>query len=121
MDRFELKMFFHDVLILSYNDLKPGWGNPCSHLLQTFCLRKGPFLDGIIGDYTGNSHEYRLNNAGVKMYWEVWRHDDRAEFRCSIGGDQAKEYPLFIEQVRSLIKKYGFSKHRGISKWKDLR
>lgn len=121
MDKFALKSFFWEMLELSYNDLKTGWGNPCSRLLEVMCMRQGPFLDSIIGDYTGHSHEFRLNNAGVKMHWEIWRHGDHAEFRCSISGDQAIEYPLFIEQVKSLIKKHGYSKRYGINKWKNLR
>lgn len=113
MDIFTIKLFFHELLELSYNDLRPGWGNPCSHLLESMCVRQKPFLDKIEGDYTNNSHEYRLNNAGLKMYWEVRKddgiHQDR-RFVCSIGGDQAKEYPFFVVQARDLIKKYKFNK-----------
>lgn len=112
MDRFELKQFFNEMLELSYNDLRPGWGNPCSHLLQSMCIRQGPFLDKIMGDFTGDSHEYRLNNAGLKMYWEVRRTRGAKfdGFKCSVGGDQAKEYPMFVAQVNNLIKKYQFNK-----------
>jgi hypothetical protein len=113
MDVFELKQFFHGLLELSYNDLRPGWGNPCSHLLETMCIRQLPFIDKIRGDYTGDSHEFRLNNAGLKMYWEVRRYKGAKfdEFKVSIGGDQAKEYPFFVVQARDLIKKHGFNKY----------
>ena len=113
MDMFNVKQFFHELLQLSYNDLKPGWGNPCSHLLEVMITRQAPFLEKIEGDYTEHSNEFRLNSAGVKMYWEVRRHRGAKfdEFKVSIGGDQAKEYPLFIHQARSLIKKYGYNKY----------
>jgi hypothetical protein len=113
MDEFTIKQFFNEVLELSYNDLRPGWGNPCEHLLQVMCIRQQPFMDQIMGDYTGDSHEFRLNNAGLKMYWEVRRTNgsDFDQFKVSVGGDQAKEYPFFVVQVRALIMKYGFNKY----------
>ena len=117
MDAFRLKLFFNELLKLSYNDIKPGWGNPCSHLLDDMCMRQEPFLDRIMNDYTGDSHEYRLDNAGVKLYWHM-RKDDRyartsamseRRFRCRIGGDLLREYPMFGAQVRSLILQYNFN------------
>ena len=113
MDMYKIKSFFHELLELSYTDLKPGWGNPCSHLLESMCMYQKPFLAKIEGDYTNHSHEYRLNNAGVKMYWEVRRTKGAEfdEFKCSIGGDQAREYLMFIAQGRRLIEKYGFNKY----------
>ena len=113
MDMFTVKLFFHELLELSYNDLRPGWGNPCSHLLESLIVRHQPFLDKIEGDHTNHSHEFRLNNAGLKMYWEVRRHTGAEfdEFKVSIGGDQAREYPIFVTQARALIMKYGFNKY----------
>ena len=108
MDRFLLKSFFHELLELSYNDLKPGWGNPCSRLLETICMRQEPFLDKIERDFTNNRHEMRLNNAGVKMNWRVDK--ETHKFTCNIAGDQAKEYPFFVAQARLLIKKYQFNR-----------
>ena len=112
MDMFTIKLFFHELLELSYNDLRPGWGNPCSHLLESLIVRQKPFLDKIEGDYTNDSHEFRLNNAGLKLYWHVNRETGAKfdGFRCSIGGDQAKEYPFFVVQARALIMKYQFNK-----------
>jgi hypothetical protein len=31
-------------------------------------------------------------------------------FKCSIGGDQAKDYPEFVIAAKGLIKQYGFNK-----------
>jgi len=111
MDEFTLKNFFWQLLELSYNDLKPGWGNPCSYLLERICLRQEPFLKKIIGDFTFMSHEIRLNGAGLKLWWSV-ENDDRGtrKFTCHVGGDQAKEYPLFVEQANMLIKRYQFNR-----------
>jgi len=111
MDMFKIKHFFFDLLELSYIDLKPGWGNPCSYLLERLILHQEPFLNKITGDYTGHSHEMRLNGAGLKLYWEVRRRDGKVEFKVSIGGDQAKEYRFFIVHARRLIKKYGYNKY----------
>ncbi len=115
MDMFVLKQFFHELLELSYNDLRTGWGNPCSHLLEDMIIRQKPFLDKIDGDYSGESHEYRLNNAGLKMHWVMRKEDTHAGearmFKCTISGDQAREYPMFVAQARALILKYQFNKH----------
>ena len=117
MDKFLLKQFFLDMLNLSYNEVRPGWGNPCSYLLERLMLRQEPFLNKIMGDYTGHSHEMRLNGAGLKLWWEVIRNDPdnirpgfEWAFKCRIGGDQAKEYPFFVAQVEKLIKKYQFNR-----------
>ena len=124
MDMFQIKSFFHELLELSYNDLRSGWGNPCNHLLEVMCIRQEPFLKKIEGDHTGDSHEFRLNNAGLKMNWVVRKEGtpngpDRI-FKCTISGDQAKEYPFFVSQARALILKYGFNKHpRRIRRWRN--
>jgi hypothetical protein len=115
MDEFMLKQFFHEMLTLSYNDLRAGWGNPCSHLLEDVAIRQKPFLNKIMGDYSGDSHEYRLNDAGLKMHWEMRKVNTYAGeermFKCHVSGDQAKEYPMFVAQVNGLILKYQFNKH----------
>jgi hypothetical protein len=108
MDKFRLKLFFLELLELSYQDIRPGWGNPCSQLLNKMIMYQDPFLDKIIGDYTNNSNELRLNGAGLKMYWEVDK--ETRQFKCSISGDQAKEYPMFVARARQVIKQYGFNK-----------
>lgn len=112
METFELKGFFLELLELSYTDLRPGWGNPCSELLKKMCLRQEPWLRRIEGDYTGDSHEVRLNGAGLKMHWRVVKSDSTGErtFKCHISGDQVREYPMFVAQARRLIEKYGYNR-----------
>jgi hypothetical protein len=120
MEMFRIKSFFHEMLELSYTDLRSGWGNPCCHLLESMCMYQESFLKKIEGDYTNHSHEYRLNNAGLKMYWTVRRDNRYARtsamsgdrtFKCTISGDQAKEYPMFVAKATLLINKYKFNKH----------
>ena len=112
MDKFTLKNFFWEMMQLSYFDIRAGWGNPCSYLLERMMLRQDTFLDKIIGDHTNMSHEMRLNGAGLKLWWSMEKEDDcvRRKFTCHVGGDQAREYPIFVAQVRNLIKKYKFNR-----------
>jgi len=115
MDAFMLKQFFLEMLNLSYENIRPGWGNPCSYLLEKLILRQEPFLDKIMGDYTNHSQELRLNGAGLKLWWSVERDPSRlkgedAKFTCHIGGDQAREYPFFVVGVEKLILKYKFNR-----------
>ncbi len=114
MDMFKIKTFFHELLKLSYIDIRSGWGNPCSHLLEDMCIRQETFLKKIEGDYTSNSHEYRLNNAGLKMHWSMRRsgtyHGSDREFKLTISGDQVREYPMFVAKARRLIEEYKFNR-----------
>jgi hypothetical protein len=110
METFLLKQFFLDMLNLSYEAVRPGWGNPCSYLLERLMLRQEPFLNKIVGDYTNSSHEMRLNGAGLKLWWTVHREGVDARFTCHIGGDQAREYPFFVDRVEKLILKYKFNR-----------
>lgn len=111
MDEFTLKNFFWQLLELSYNNLRHGWGNPCSYLLERMCIRQEPFINKIVRDFTNMSHEMRLNGAGLKLWWSVEKDDnDNRKFTCHIGGDQAKEYPMFVAQADQLIKKYNFNR-----------
>ena len=108
MDKFRLKLFFLELLELSYQDIKPGWGNPCSELLKKMVMYQDKFLDEIIGDYTDDSHEFRLNGAGLKMNWRVDK--ETRTFKCNISGDQVNDYPFFVAKARMAIKSYRFNK-----------
>lgn len=109
MDKFRLKLFFLELLELSYQNIRPGWGNPCSELLKKMCVYQDSWLNKIAGDYTNNSHEFRLNGAGLKMYWKVDK--ETRQFKCSISGDQAREYPFFVAAANQKIKWFGFNKN----------
>jgi len=109
MDKWKLRMFFYELIKLGI-DLpgRPGFGSPISWLLEQMCMYQDKLLSIIIGDFTGDSHECRLNNAGLKMYWRVDRVNDR--FTCRISGDQAKDYIGFVVAGEKLIKKYNYNK-----------
>ena len=125
-ESYNLLYFFNELIKIGLRyPGRPGWGNPCSHLIEALVLTREKFVDRICNDYTRSSHEFRLNGAGLKMYWEVRREnkmltkspDDHqgpiqiSKFVCSIAGDQAKEYPEFVEAARKFIKQ------RGCAKW----
>jgi len=111
MDKWRLMHFFYELIKLGIK--MPGnIGSPISKLLEDMCTRQDAFLQRIAGDYTNHNHEYRLNNAGPKMYWHVEKSekDGWRRFKCSIGGDQAKDYPGFVAAANRLIKDYSFNK-----------
>jgi hypothetical protein len=112
MDQWKLRRFFCELINLMYlYPGRPGFGSPVSWLIEQMCVYQDKFLGRICGDYTGDSHECRLNNAGLKMYWHVERQNgDWRGFKCSIGGDQAADYPEFVIAAKGLIKQYGFNK-----------
>lgn len=125
-DVFSLKLFFHEVLELGIRDLREtrsNMGFACKQLLDDMCIRQQPFLDRIMNDYSEDSHEYRLNQAGLKMYWKVVKLDsgDR-KFVCSIGGDQAKNYPWFVPAFNMLLRKHNCCKitFRNNMRWKNI-
>ena len=113
MDRWRLLGFFHDLIKLGIDmPGRPGFGSPISWLLEQMCVRQEKFISRILGDYTGESNECRLNNAGLKMHWRVDRHvNERGEFKVYIAGDQRNDYAGFYVAAKKLIEHYGY-KHR---------
>jgi hypothetical protein len=132
-DKFELKLFFEELLNLAIEDVRRhegrNMGFACDKLLSDIIIRHDPFLDRILNDYSEDSHEYRLNNAGLKMYWTM-KKDNNGErfFLCTIGGDQAKDYDWFVNAARMLLRSRGCCKHRyrethnltKVIKWKNI-
>ncbi len=124
MDDYKLKMFFCKLIGLMYTfPGRPGFGNPVSWLTEQMCMYQDKFLKRIVGDFTGDSHECRLNNAGLKMYWSVDRSNSEfPRFICRIGGDQAKYYPEFVEAANDLAHEYDFCKKDDrIRRWRNLK
>lgn len=113
MDKYRLLGFFHDLIKLGIAmPGRPGFGSPISWLLEQMCVRQEKFISRILGDYTGESTEWRLNNAGLKMHWYVDRRTkERGEFKVYISGDQRNDYAGFYVAAKVLIKKYGYN-HR---------
>jgi len=97
-DKYRLRDLFLTMIQIGVaHPGRPGFGWPCSQLLEAMLMRQDKFLDRIAGDYTGDCHEYRLNGAGLKMIWDVDKETGR--FYCSVSGDQRKDYPEFAEAI----------------------
>ena len=101
-----LKFFFKDVITMAFRTpLKPGWQGVVDGLVEQVTLYPLQFIDKILYTEPNYSNEFRLNNAGLKMYWRVRKN---GRLIINIGGDQENEYPEFVEKFRELVKRYGF-------------
>jgi hypothetical protein len=105
-DEFKLQYFFAQLLKLACRYADPKYGNPCIGLVEQVCMYHNQFISRILGDRTKESHEFRLNEAGLKMYWRM----EQRCFKCHIGGDQTDLYPAFMERVPKLLKEFGFER-----------
>ena len=77
-----------------------GWACPVSHLIDMIML-KG--LEKIAEDIASDPcKEIRLNGAGLKLYTRSYK----CIITVSIGGDQANQYPDFVDAARKLISTY---------------
>ena len=103
--KFALRMFFGEIIRLSHTrdmlvEAISGGGYPLGKLVNNL-VGNNTLIDKITNDYTGESHEFRLNEAGFKMYWRIDREFDVLKIR--IGGDQADCYPLLAAKIRRLL------------------
>jgi hypothetical protein len=119
MDNYMLRSFFYEMIKLGIDmPGRPGFGSPISWLLEQMCVHQDKLIDRICGDYTRDGQEWRINTAGLKLYWRVERDDRYARtsamskhvFRCHIGGDQVKDYVGFVVSANKLIKKYNYNR-----------
>lgn len=104
--KFALRMFFDEIITLSHTrdamvEAVTGIGYPLSGLVNDD-LSKQRLIKRIVDTTDSNSHEYRLNGAGLKLYWRIDHMYDL--LKISIGGDQANDYPYFVPHVRNIIK-----------------
>jgi len=91
---FALQMFFEEIIKLSLRtemlrEAISGGGHPLSNLIINL-VNKKTLIDRITNDHTGEGHEFRLNGAGLKLYWRIDSEFDVLKIR--IGGDQADQY-----------------------------
>ena len=104
-----IEWFFRDVLKASVRPefiKEQQFGYSCEKLLEDVLRTSVKDLaTRWANDYTRDSHEYRLNNAGLKLYWTTLQKDQTIRIR--IGGDQATNYPLFVEQVKRILAAHG--------------
>lgn len=111
--KLKLVSFFMELLVLGMKyDGGPGWGNPTSSLAE-YVTERGliKFVDGMLAlsgeDQWWNSHEYRLNGAGLKMLWHA--RGTTGGVKVAICGDQIDYYQDFVSAARELINRYGFN------------
>ncbi len=104
-----IEWFFRDVLKSSIRPefiKEQQFGYSCEKLLEDVLRTSVKDLaTRWANDYTGDSHEYRLNNAGLKLYWRTVPKEQTIYIR--IGGDQAINYPLFVDQVKRILAGHG--------------
>lgn len=104
---YAIRMFFNEIIRTSHISIMleeaiTGGGYPLSGLVDSLLnVRHQNLVNRMVSDDTGESHEFRLNEAGLKMYWRLDR--ERGLLKVSIGGDQANNYPRFVAAVRRLI------------------
>lgn len=114
MDEYRIRMFFYELIRLSLRYDYTRNGSPVSGLIEQMCLYNEPFVKRIMGDRTNESHEFRLNGAGLKMLWRVHRN----RLIIKICGDQVYMYPEFVEEGRKLVRKFGFV---NVIEWRNVR
>lgn len=111
MGKYTLLQFFLEVVQAAV-DMPPNrYGSPVSHLLECLVLYQEVTLEKILKE-RDHSFEFRINGAGLKMYFS----HRGPKGRITIGGDQADLYPEFVEKVNGLIRKHQFT---GIT-WKGV-
>ncbi len=105
--KFTIRWFFNEMIKTSHTTIMMeeaivGGGYPLSGLIDSLLTSDGGCLiDKMINNDTDESHEFRLNDAGLKLYWRLDR--KHGLLKVSIGGDQANNYPKFVAAVRRLI------------------
>jgi len=102
-----LRWLFNELIKLSHRvdmmeEAIVGGGYPLSGLVDSIINPFGRILvDNIVDSTDSNSHEFRLNGAGFKLYWRL---DQRHNLlKISVGGDQAVNYPHFVAAMRQII------------------
>ena len=105
--KYAIKQFFNEIIKLSHSvfmlrEAIEGGGYPLSGLLNAIlangCTR---LIDRMLTDDPHTSHEFRLNEAGLKLYWRTNLENNSLKVR--IGGDQERSYPKFVAAVRRII------------------
>ena len=106
----EFNLLFHKLCLLGVEYPGKDWSNPCSHLMEVCVTRPGSLAELITTDFTCESHEFRLNGSGLKMYWRVEKTANGRKVFITIGGDQVDDYYCFVFKARELLNKLGYDK-----------
>ena len=103
-----LQLLFAEMIRLSHRtelmaEAIAGGGYSLHGLVDSLTSPFGcNIIDLIADDKTGTSHEFRLNEAGFKLYWRLDQEHDLLKLR--IGGDQERNYPMFAAHIRLSIR-----------------
>ena len=103
-----LQLLFAEMIRLSHRteymeEAITGGGYPLHGLVDSLTNPFGRSLvDKIVEDKTDESHEFRLNDAGFKLYWRLDQEHDLLKLR--LGGDQMRNYPMFAATIRLSIR-----------------
>ena len=101
-----LQLLFAEMIRLSHRtelmeEAIAGGGYPLHGLVESL-LSHRTLIDEIVDDTTNESHEFRLNDAGFKLYWRLDKEHDLLKIR--LGGDQMRNYPMFAARIRLSIR-----------------
>lgn len=104
--KYRLRMLFWQLLKLANQYRDSHYGDPCTGLLEQMCMYQDSFLSCFINakDTCCDSHEYRLNEAGLKLNWTKFN----GRIWMDICGDQVSCYPMFVATARETLRTYGF-------------
>lgn len=110
MNVFRIKSVFKTLIRLAWDtqgENTPGYGSPVSHLVDMAMLYPTQYEATIERVASGQQVEFRLNGAGLKLYT---RGDPRTHQRVKmrVGGDQARQYPGFVEEANNWLSSKGF-------------
>lgn len=103
---YKLRMLFFKLIRLANQHRDPVYGDPCSYLTENMVLYQERFISQFENarDTRCDSHEIRLNGAGLKLLWI--KYDGRYWF--SIAGDQKDLYPRFVATAIEALRVDGY-------------
>ena len=103
---YQLKLLFYAMLKLANEHRDKIYGDPCSYLLENMVLYQGSFLQAFedTKDTCCDSHEIRLNGAGLKLLWMKYS----GRYWMDIAGDQKSLYPEFVKAATELLRARGY-------------
>ena len=100
-----LVSLFWGLLMLAEQHRSSIYGNPCINLMEQLVLYQQGFIACFLNaeDTSCDSHEFRLNGAGLKLLWVKYQ----GRYWMSIAGDQKDLYPEFVKMAKEFLKLKG--------------
>lgn len=105
-NKYQLRLLFWSLLQLAGQYRDKVYGDPCSYLLEQMMLYQEEFLNMFVKapDTCCDSHEIRLNGAGLKLLWMNYK----GRLWMDIAGDQKDLYPDFVPRADQALRMAGF-------------